>query len=248
MVAALVTGASYGVGRATALALAEDGFDIAVTARRVENLDETMEQLAATRVRTAALALDLNAPAAAETVVEEAARELDGLDVLVNNAATILRRAAVDVTRAEWDDVVGANLTGTFFITTAFARLLIERGAPGCVVSVASSHGLVGSSNQSLYGISKGGVIQMTRMLAIEWAEADIRVNAVAPGRLDTPSPARAATSSDPEYMAAMLKRIPLHRLTTADEVAAAIRYLAGPGAASITGQTLVIDGGVTAA
>ena len=246
--AVLVTGASYGVGAATALAFAEDGYDVAVTATKIDNLADTMEQLAATGVQTLALALDLNAPAAAETAVGRAMEKFEGLAVLVNNAATIIRKAAVEVTREDWDVVLGTNLTGTYFMATEFGRRLIADGRPGCIVNVASTHGIVGGAEQSLYGISKGGVIQMTRMLAIEWAEAGIRVNAVAPGRLDTPSPLRAANASNPEYMAAMLKRIPLHRISTGDEVAAAIHFLAGSNAASITGQILAIDGGMTAA
>ena len=91
-------------------------------------------------------------------------------------------------------------------------------------------------------------MVQMTRMLAVEWADHDIRVNAIAPGRMLTPSPSRAGTGSDPKYMEAMLKRIPLHRLCTAEEVAAAVAYLADPAAASVTGQVLVLDGGLTAA
>jgi 2-deoxy-D-gluconate 3-dehydrogenase len=113
---------------------------------------------------------------------------------------------------------------------------------------IASAHGLVGAAERSAYGISKAAILQMTRMLAIEWADHGITVNAVAPGRIETASPSRAGTGSDKAYMDAMLKRIPLHRLATAQEVAAAAVFLAGPGAASITGQTIVIDGGLTAA
>jgi NAD(P)-dependent dehydrogenase (short-subunit alcohol dehydrogenase family) len=104
----------------------------------------------------------------------------------------------------------------------------------------------VGAAERSTYGVSKAAIVQMTRMLAIEWAAHGIRVNAVAPGRLDTPSPSRADT--DPKYMAAMLARIPMHRLATAEEVAAAICYLASAEAGSVTGQIIVLDGGLTAA
>jgi 2-deoxy-D-gluconate 3-dehydrogenase len=204
--------------------------------------------LNASGVRSQAFALDLCNAASIDEVVREAGRAFGGLDILVNNAAATMRKAAIDVTAEEWDRVVGANLRGTYFITTAFARLLIGAGRTGCIVNIASAHGLVGAPERSVYGISKGGVVQMTRMLAIEWADKGIRVNAIAPGRLDTASPSRAATASDAAYMQAMLQRIPLHRLTTAEEVAAAVEFLASRQAASITGQVLVMDGGVTAA
>jgi NAD(P)-dependent dehydrogenase (short-subunit alcohol dehydrogenase family) len=245
---ALVTGASYGVGAATALALAKAGYDVAVTATATKNLTQTMTALKATGVRAHAVALELGDLSGIDRAIDEAVAELGGLDVLVNNAAAPMRKAATDVTPGEWDKVINANLRGTYFISTTFARSLIAAGRGGAIVNIASAHGLVGAAERSVYGISKGGVLQMTRMLAIEWAEKSIRVNAVAPGRLDTASPSRAATASDPAYMQAMLKRIPLHRLTTAEEVAAAVEFLVSPGAASITGQILVMDGGVTAA
>jgi 2-deoxy-D-gluconate 3-dehydrogenase len=125
-------------------------------------------------------------------------------------------------------------------------RHLVARGAPGCIVNIASTHGLVGLAGRSVYGIAKAGMIHMTRMLAIEWAEHRIRVNAVAPGRVDTPS--RAASLAEPGYLEAALARVPLGRFTTAGEVAAAVCYLADPAAEYVTGQTLVLDGGLTAA
>ena len=246
--AALVTGASYGVGAATAIMLAERGFDVAVTATKVENLDATMDSLTGFGVRTMALALDLKDIGNVRQVVSAAAGKFSGLSLLVNNAAAIKRMAAVEVSPEDWSEIVHANMAGTYFATTEFGRLRIEAELPGSVVSVGSTHGLFGGANQSLYGISKGGIIQMTRLLAIEWAGADIRVNAVAPGRLDTPSPQRAATASDAEYMKSVIERIPLHRLTTAKEVAAAICFLGGPESHSTTGQILTIDGGFTAA
>jgi NAD(P)-dependent dehydrogenase (short-subunit alcohol dehydrogenase family) len=243
---AFVTGASYGVGAASALALARDGFDIALSATRAENLADTVRQLSGLGVRTLSLALDLRSEIGIAQAMGQILETFGGLDVLVNNAGANLRKLAVEVTAEEWREVMEVNVTGTFLLTQQFGRHLIGSSRPGAIVSIASTHGLIGAPERSTYGISKGAIIQMTRMLAIEWAAHGIRVNAVAPGRLDTASPSRAG--ADPKYMAAMLERIPLHRLATAEEVADAVAYLAGPQAQSVTGQVLVIDGGLTAA
>ena len=245
---ALVTGASYGVGAATALALTRAGFAVAVSARRTENLAQTMVQLEATGARVVPLVLDLKSQSSIERAMADVLATFGRLDLLVNNAGGNLRKLAVDVAPSDWDAVVATNLRGAFFLSQQVGRHLIANGRPGAIVNIASTHGLVGAAERSVYGISKGALIQMTRMLAIEWAAHGIRVNAVAPGRLDTPSPSRAARTGDPDYMAAMRARIPLSRLATAEEVADAVCYLASPQAASITGQTLVIDGGMTVA
>jgi NAD(P)-dependent dehydrogenase (short-subunit alcohol dehydrogenase family) len=118
--------------------------------------------------------------------------------------------------------------------------------APGSIVSIASTHGMVGFPERAAYGVSKGAIVQMTRMLAIEWAPHRIRVNAVAPGTVETPS--RAPFLADPQTRAGMLERIPLGRFGEADDVANAVCYLAGERGGYITGQTLILDGGLTAA
>ena len=243
---ALVTGASYGAGAATALALARDGFDVAVSATKNENLAATVKQLEAVQARAVPVVLDLRAQASIEQAIADVIAALGRLDVLVNNAGANLRKRATEVTPPEWDDVMTINIRGTFFLTQQAGRHIIAAREGGCIVNIASTHGLVGAVERSTYGISKAALIQMTRMLAVEWAEYNIRVNAIAPGRLDTPSPSRAAKGQDRDYMDAMLKRIPLHRLAGVEEVAAAAAYLASPAAASMTGQVLVLDGGLT--
>ena len=245
---ALVTGASYGVGAAIAKALVRDGLDVALTTTRSQNLAAVISEIVAAGGRAIPIELDLRSKESIETAAVKVIEEFGQIDLLVNNAGTNLRRMAVDVTRKEWDDLIATNLTGSFFLTQQVGRHLIARGAAGSIINVSSAHGLVGAVERSTYGITKGALIQMTRMLAIEWADHGIRVNAVAPGRLDTPSPSRAGTGSDSSYMEAMLKRIPLHRLATAEEIAAVVGFLAGASAASITGQTIVVDGGLTAA
>jgi NAD(P)-dependent dehydrogenase (short-subunit alcohol dehydrogenase family) len=245
---ALLTGASYAVGAAAALALARDGFDVAVTATKLDNLAATMKALGAAGARALPLVLDLREQASIEQATADAITTFGRLDVLVNNAGANVRKLAADVTAQDWDAVMAVNIRGTFFLTQQVGRHLIAAGSGGCIVNIASTHALAGTAERSTYGISKAALVQMTRMLAVEWAEYRIRVNAIAPGRLETPSPSRAEKGADRGYMDAMLERVPLHRLASAEEVAAAVAYLVSPAAASMTGQVLVLDGGLTAA
>ena len=243
---AFVTGASYGVGAATALALAQAGLTVAISATRAENLESILRSIEATGAQALPIVLDLRSQSSIAETLKHIAGRLGPIDLLVNNAAGNLRKPALDVTWEEWDELMAINLRGAFFLSQHVARQCIAAGRPGAIVNIASVHGLLGAAERSVYGTSKGGLIQMTRMLAAEWAEHGIRVNAVAPGRLETASPSRAARTGDPEYLEAMRARIPLKRLATAEEVAAAVCYLASPKANAITGHTLVLDGGMS--
>lgn len=245
--AAFVTGASYGIGAATAAALARDGFDVAVSATRTGNLAATMRQIEAAGRRAVAVTLDLASQSGIGQAFGQVVAALGRVDVLVNNAGVNLRQAALDVTPSQWDDLMQVNAKGTFFVTQQMGRHLVESRRAGRIISIASTHAALGAPERSTYGISKAAIVQMTRMLAIEWAPHGICVNAVAPGRVDTPSPSRAASAANPQYMQAMLGRIPLGRLATSEDVAGAVCYLAGPQAAYVTGQTLFLDGGLTA-
>ena len=243
---AIVTGAREGIGRAIAVDLARHGHDVAVTDLEAGALEGTMAELAGTGARGMAVALDLRQPVSIEAALDAVQQGLGLPDLLVNNAAFTLNKPAVEFGWEEWDAVMGVNLKGTFFISTAFARRCLAQGRAGAVVMMASTHGLTGLAGRSVYGTSKGGIVQMTRMLAIEWAAAGIRVNAVAPATVLTPS--RAQMLADPQRRAGMLARLPQGRFPEVGEVAAAVRYLGGPEAGSVTGQILAVDGGLTAA
>jgi NAD(P)-dependent dehydrogenase (short-subunit alcohol dehydrogenase family) len=244
--AALVTGASYGIGAATAIGLAQDGFDVAVTDLTTEQMARTVAAIGEAGGRALALALDLRDQASVEQAVADAVAAFGGLDVLVNNAGVPSPgKPAIEVSRAEWESNIGVNLTGTFFMSTAFGRYLIGAGRPGCIVSLASTHGTVGFAGTSAYGVAKAGISHMTRILAIEWAPHNIRVNAIAPGTTLTES--RRPMLQDAERHTRMLNRIPLGRFGEPEEMAGAIRYLVSPLASYITGQILLLDGGLTA-
>jgi NAD(P)-dependent dehydrogenase (short-subunit alcohol dehydrogenase family) len=242
---ALVTGASTGLGRATALALGRSGYDLAVTDIETGWLAELTADPELRGRKVVPIALELRSQESISRAMETATQELGAVDVLVNNAGRPLQRPATEVTWDVWNEIIDINLKGAFFLSAAFARRCIEGKRGGAVVSMASTHGMTGLAGRSVYGISKGGIIQMTRMLAIEWAPHNIRVNAVAPATVLTPS--RQKILGDPEVKARMLARIPLGRFPTAEEIADAVCYLASDAAASITGQILVLDGGLTA-
>jgi len=245
MARAFVTGTSAGLGRAIAVALAREGYDLALTELSTDALKDTLADPALANRKAVPIALDLRSQDSITAAFERATKELGDIDLLVNNAGRALLKPVVDVTDAEWDDVIDTNLKGAFFLSQLFGRDCIAKKRPGVIVSMASTHGMTGIAGRSVYGISKAGLIQMTRMLAIEWADKNIRVNAIAPTTVMTES--RQQLLADPEKRAAALSRIPSGRFATPEEIAAAVVYLASPGAASVTGHTLPVDGGLTA-
>ena len=242
---ALVTGTSAGLGRAIAVALAREGYDLALTELNADALKDTLTDPAIADRKAVPIALDLRSPDSVKAAFARATQELGDIDLLVNNAGRALLKPVVDVSDADWDDVIDTNLKGAFFLSQLFGRACIADKRPGAIVSMASTHGMTGIAGRSVYGISKAGLIQMTRMLAIEWADKNIRVNAIAPTTVMTES--RQALLNDPKAQQTALSRIPTGRFATPQEVAAAVVYLASPSAASVTGHTLTVDGGLTA-
>lgn len=242
---ALVTGASQGIGAAIAVQLAQRGYDVAVSSTRPEKLSEVTAQVTKAGGRAASVTLDVCSSSSIAEAMKEVLRAFGHLDVLVNNAGIPLKKPAVEITPEEWDRIIRTNMTGTFFMSQEMAKHLLGTKRPGCIINIASTHGLVGLPERAAYSVAKGAVIHMARVLAVEWAAHGIRVNAVVPGRVDTPS--RAGSLAEPGYRDMALNRIPLRRFATAEEVAAAVCYLASPQAAYVTGQALVLDGGLTA-
>lgn len=244
---ALITGAASELGREIVLTLARNGYDIAVTHHRTPLPDELMSHPDAAAVKIIPVDMELLSQNSIDQGFDTAVESLGGLDLLVNNAGRPLLKQAIDVTWDEWDGVVDVNLKAAYFLSCRLARHCIEVGRPGSVVNIASTHGMTGFAGRTVYGISKGGMIQMTRMLAIEWAETGVRVNTVAPSTVLTTS-RREMYAKQPGMQESMRDRIPLRRFIEANEVASAVCYLASAEAASITGHTLVVDGGLTAA
>jgi len=242
---ALVTGASQGIGAAIAARLAERGYDVAVSSTNPDKLANTVSQVTKTGARAVPVALDVCSRASIARAMAAVVEAFGQIDVLVNNAGIPLKKPAVDITPEEWDRVLDTNLTGAFFMSQEMARHLLATRRPGCIINIASTHGLVGLPERAAYSIAKGALVHMARVLAVEWAASGIRVNAVVPGRVDTPS--RAGSLAEPGYRDMALNRVPLRRFATSDEVAAAVCYLASPEAAYVTGQALVLDGGLTA-
>jgi NAD(P)-dependent dehydrogenase (short-subunit alcohol dehydrogenase family) len=242
---AFVTGASYGIGAAIANALARDGFDLALGDLNIGMLEDTVSSVRGHGARALALPLDLRVQSSIDEAMQRVLAEFGHVDVLVNNAGCIVRGPVVEMTREQWASVMDVNLTGTYFMSQAMGRHLLSSGRKGSIISIASTHGAVGVPNFSVYGISKAAISHMTRMLAIEWAKNGIRVNAIAPGSTMTPTRV-AALRAEPERRQGLIDRIPVGRFCTEEEIAGLASYLASPQAEYITGQTLLIDGGLT--
>lgn len=242
---ALVTGASTGLGRATALALAEAGADLVVTSRSRERLREVCAEIEARGRRAVPLAVDVRDVAAVRRMAEEAHAAFGRIDILVNNAGLNIPQWAVDVTEEAWDTIMDTNAKGLFFCCQAVGKYMIEQRY-GRIVNIGSDMSLVGWIQRAAYCASKAAVSLLTKVLAIEWAQHGITVNCIAPTFVETPL-TRPMFETIPGFREQVLCNIPLGRLGRPEEVAAAVVFLASDAAALITGVTLPVDGGWTA-
>ena len=243
--AAFITGASVGLGRAIANRLAADGYDLVLADIKTDMLAETCNDAAVKQVKVERIAVDIRDQAQIKAAVAQTLKAFGRIDCLVNNAGRQLRKAAVDVTWDEYDDVMNINLKGAYFLTIEVARHWLANKLPGSVVNISSTHAVTGLPMGHVYGMSKSGIAGMTRMLAIEWATDNIRVNAVAPATVLTPS--RQQMLADPERRQQMQDRLPQKRFPTPEDIADGVAYLANPRARAVTGHLLPVDAGLLA-
>lgn len=240
--AALVTGGASGIGRAVCLTLAAAGASVVVADLAAGTAETVRDEAQAAGGRALALAVDVRRPGECAAAIERAAGWHEGLDLLVNCAGIYPHMSLLAATEAHWDEVLDTNLKGTFFMTQAFARMLVGRARPGAVVNFASRTGVRASGSLPAYSASKAGVISLTESAAQELGPHGIRVNAVAPGPVRPPGmPQGDEVESAYRERAA---RIPLRRFGRAEEVAAGVLFLLSEGASLATGATLVLDGG----
>ncbi len=241
---ALVTGGSRGLGKAVALGLAGAGADVAVAGRTMEDLEQTVAEAHALGRRAFAIRADVSRREDVGTAAATALEHFGRVDILVNNAAVLLETELLELTESEWDRVLDTNLKSVFLLSQAIARAMVSRSG-GAIVNVASYNSVRGAAGLGAYTASKGGLLTLTRTMAIEWARHGIRVNAVCPGWVRTDLNARFLDTPYGERM--VRSTVPMKRAGRPDELIGAVIYLASDAAAYVTGAALFVDGGKSA-
>jgi len=237
--AVLVTGAGRGLGREISTGLQRAGATVFGTSRDSETAEEI-----GSRLGTPPLVLDQTDPEAIAKFVRNLWQAHGPIQGLVNNAGVNRPMPSVDVSPADWDEILGTNLSGPFFLSQAFYKQWAQAGVGGRIVNIASQAGVVAIENRSPYGASKAGLIHLTKSLAAEWAIDGVRVNAIAPTFIQTEM--TKSSLANQGFAETLLSRIPIGRFGEPEDLLGGILYLLSPGSEFMTGQTLLIDGGYT--
>lgn len=239
----LITGASRGIGEATAIGLAQAGADVAIASRKLPDLEKVADQIKKTGRKCLPVAAHVGKTEEINNLVKRVLEEFGKIDILVNNAATNPSMApAIDIDERAWDSIMNLNLKGLFFLSQAVARGMKEKGG-GKIINVSSVAGIT-PDILPVYSISKAGVIMATKVMAQQWAPYNIRVNAIAPGLTKTRF--SEALWKNPDILQMAMTRTPMARPADPEEMVGAIIYLASDASSYVTGQVIAIDGGST--
>jgi dehydrogenase/reductase SDR family protein 4 len=239
----LITGASRGIGEATAIGLAQAGADVAIASRKLPDLEKVADQIKKTGRKCVPVAAHVGKTEEINNLVKRVLEEFGKIDILVNNAATNpSMAAAIDIDERAWDSIMNLNLKGLFFLSQAVARVMKGKGG-GKIINVASVAGIT-PDILPVYSISKAGVIMATKVMAQQWAPYNIRVNAIAPGLTKTRF--SEALWKNPDILQMAMSRTPMARPADPEEMVGAIIYLASDASSYVTGQVIAIDGGTT--
>lgn len=240
---AVVTGASRGLGQYLGRALARAGSDLVITSRHLADLKPFQEEIEGLGRQAFPVELDLRDAASIGNAVRAASSHFEKIDILVNNAGCNVRKSALDVTWADWNLVLDTNLRGSFFVAQAFARGMIERGY-GRIINIGSVTSVFGYAGLAPYCASRGGIKQLTMSLADEWGVHGVTVNCLAPGWFRTKQ--NSVLYENERWVEYIKDRIPLKRPGQPDDLNGAVVFLASDASAYITGQTLLVDGGIS--
>lgn len=240
---ALVTGSSRGIGRAIAIGLAEAGADVALFARSKEDLQEVAGEIEKIGKKALPLVLDVTNQAEVEKSTKSIIEEFGKIDILVNNAGINIRKPAFEVTEEDWNKIVDVNMKSVFMISKTVGSYMKGNEASK-IVNIASIDGHVGAMTGVVYGMTKAAVIHMTKVLAIEWSQHNINVNAIGPGYVKTQITAEKLERK--EYMDYVMSRTPLKRIGSFEDMVGATVFLSSEASDFMTGQTLFVDGGMS--
>ena len=239
---AIVTGASKGLGEAIAISLAEAGADLVLASRDEALLAKVAANISSKGVKCITVKADMLSAKDVQAMADKTIAEFGQIDILINNAGINIVKPFVDLTEEEWDRVLDTNLKGYFLCAQAAGREMLKRKS-GCVINNASVFGLTGFPNLSPYIASKGGVVQLTKALAVEWARFNVRVNCIAPSYIVTEM-AKRDIEANPKILEQNLRKIPMRRGGEPREVGDVCVFLASEAASFMTGETIAIDGG----
>lgn len=233
---ALITGGKRGIGKAIALTFAEAGADVVVCGRTLPDLEKVAEEIKALGRRSLAIKTDVTVKSQVDSLIDRIVQELGTIDILVNNAVEFFRGPLVELSEEDWDRTLNTGLKGYFLCSQAVARVMIEK-KKGNIINISSTAGIRPTGRQGAYTIIKAGGLALTKLLGVELAQYNIRVNALAPTTVRT-------ERTDPTRLTRFVAQLPLGRLTEVEELAAVALFLASDAASYVSGHTLVVDGG----